>query len=185
MSRSRSRSKSDQPAGTGRSSPLGLVVSAEPTELLSGVAILRSISSIRGRPGARSRVMSGLTGGHATNRDWRPLIRLPQNASALAYSQHSGRPAGTAKMTLAYAAERHLRLNVRGPLDYDDGAVPVKIVANIMHLLYVTGREESDLGLLLRWSYGSMFGLWHGLLRRRIPGRGSRRPSQGRLWPRR
>lgn len=77
--------------------------------------------------------------------------------------------AGTATMTLAYAAERRLRPNVRGPLDYDDSLVPGKIVASIMHLPYVTGREESDLGLLLRWSYGSMFGLWHGVLHRRIP----------------
>jgi hypothetical protein len=53
------------------------VVSAEPIELLSAVAISRSSSSISGRPGARSRVMSGLTGGHATNHDWRPPITSP------------------------------------------------------------------------------------------------------------
>jgi hypothetical protein len=35
-----------------------------------------------------------------------------------------------------------------------------------MHLPHVTDREEHDLGLLLRWSYGSAFGLWHGTLRR-------------------
>jgi hypothetical protein len=76
--------------------------------------------------------------------------------------------AGTATMTLAYAVERRLRPDARGPLDYDDSLVPGKIVASIMHLPDATGREENDLGLLLRWSYGSMFGLWHGLLRRRI-----------------
>jgi hypothetical protein len=75
-----------RPASRHRTVITGLVVTAEPIELLSGVAISRSIPSIRDSPGARSRVMSGLTGGHATNRDWRPLIRLPQNASALADS---------------------------------------------------------------------------------------------------
>ena len=37
-----------------------------------------------------------------------------------------------------------------------------------MHLPHVTAREDEDLGLLLRWTYGSAFGLWHGLLRRRV-----------------
>ena len=71
-------------------------------------------------------------------------------------------------MTLAYAAERRLRHNVRRPLDYDDSLVPGQIVAGIMHLPHVTNREEHELGLMLRWSYGSVFGLWHGLLRRRV-----------------
>jgi hypothetical protein len=37
-----------------------------------------------------------------------------------------------------------------------------------MHLGRVTDREDDELGLALRWSYGSAFGIWHGLLRRRI-----------------
>lgn len=76
--------------------------------------------------------------------------------------------AGTTAMTLAYESERRLRKQHRGPLDYDDSLVPGRIVANIMHLSGVTDREEEDLGLLLRWSYGSAFGIWHGLLRRRV-----------------
>lgn len=76
--------------------------------------------------------------------------------------------AGTATMTLAYAAERRLRPQVHAPLDYDDSLVPGEIVAGIMHLPAVTNREENELGLALRWSYGSIFGIWHGLLRRRI-----------------
>ena len=76
--------------------------------------------------------------------------------------------AGTAAMTLAYATERRLRRNHRGPLDYDDSLVPGQIVASIMHLGHVTDREENELGLGLRWSYGSVFGIWHGLLRRRF-----------------
>jgi hypothetical protein len=76
--------------------------------------------------------------------------------------------AGTATLTLAYAVEHRLRPRVRGPLDYDDSLVPGKIVASVMHLPHVTAREEDELGLALRWGYGSAFGLWHGLLRRRF-----------------
>ncbi|MFZ0382239.1 MAG: hypothetical protein WCD11_13335 [Solirubrobacteraceae bacterium] len=76
--------------------------------------------------------------------------------------------AGTAALTLSYAAERRLRPRHRGPLDYDDSLVPGQIVASIMHLPHVTGREDEDLGLALRWGYGSAFGLWHGFLQRRI-----------------
>jgi uncharacterized membrane protein YagU involved in acid resistance len=71
-------------------------------------------------------------------------------------------------MTLAYTAERRIRRRRRGPLDYDDSLVPGKIVASILHLHQVTAREDEDLGLLLRWCYGSAFGIWHGLLHRRI-----------------
>jgi hypothetical protein len=77
--------------------------------------------------------------------------------------------AGTATLTLAYALERRLRSNHRGPLDYDDSLVPGRIVASIMHLPHVTAREDRELGTLLRWSYGSAFGLWHGALRRVMP----------------
>ncbi len=76
--------------------------------------------------------------------------------------------AGTAALSLAYKLEHRLRPRVRGPLDYDDSLVPGEIVANILHLPHVTGREENELGLALRWSYGSAFGLWHGILRRRF-----------------
>jgi hypothetical protein len=73
--------------------------------------------------------------------------------------------AGTATMTLAYGTERRVRRGATGPLDYDDSLVPGQIVASIMHLPHVTAREDRELGLLLRWSYGSVFGLWHGALR--------------------
>jgi hypothetical protein len=76
--------------------------------------------------------------------------------------------AGTATMTLAYAAERRVR-HARGPLDYDDSLVPGRIVASVMHLPQVTDREDRELGLMLRWSYGSAFGMLHGALRRRVP----------------
>ena len=75
--------------------------------------------------------------------------------------------AGTAALTLAYAAERRVR-HRSGPLDYDDSLVPGQIVASVMHLPHVTARDEHDLGLVLRWSYGSVFGLLHGVLNRRV-----------------
>ena len=76
--------------------------------------------------------------------------------------------AGTTALTLAYATERRLRSRRSGPLDYDDSLVPGQIVASIMHLPHVTDREERDLGLTLRWTYGSAFGLMHGLLHRNL-----------------
>ena len=75
---------------------------------------------------------------------------------------------GTATMTAAYAIEHHVRTNVRGQLDYDDGLVPGRIVASVMHLGQVTHREEHELGTALRWSYGSAFGLLHGALYRSV-----------------
>jgi hypothetical protein len=77
--------------------------------------------------------------------------------------------AGTATMTLAYAAERRVRHRRSAPLDYDDSLVPGEIVASVMHLPHVTQRDERELGLLLRWSYGSAFGMFHGALRRFVP----------------
>ena len=76
--------------------------------------------------------------------------------------------AGTLALTLAYATERRVRRGHRGQLDYDDSLVPGQIVASVMHLPHVTGREENELGLALRWGYGSVFGLWHGILHGRF-----------------
>ena len=76
--------------------------------------------------------------------------------------------AGTAALTLSYAAERRLRRGHNGPLDYDDSLVPGQIVASIMRLPQATAGEIQQLGMALRWGYGSAFGLAHGLLRRRI-----------------
>jgi drug/metabolite transporter (DMT)-like permease len=74
--------------------------------------------------------------------------------------------AGTAAMTLAYATERRLRPDVEGPLDYDDSLVPGQIVGGVLHLPDVTPGEEYDLGMALRWGYGSAFGIYHGTLRK-------------------
>jgi hypothetical protein len=76
--------------------------------------------------------------------------------------------AGTAALTAAYAAERRVRRGHEGDLDYDDSLVPGQIVASVMHLPNVTARGDHELGLALRWGYGSAFGLFHGVLRRRV-----------------
>ena len=76
--------------------------------------------------------------------------------------------AGTAALSLAYVLERKLRPRHQGPLDYDDSLVPGQIVASVMHLGQVSGREDRELGTILRWGYGSAFGIWHGLLGRRF-----------------
>lgn len=77
--------------------------------------------------------------------------------------------AGTAAMTLAYRSEHRMRPSVSGSLDYDDSLVPGQIVASVLHLGSVTDRTDAELGELLKWGYGSAFGLWHGILRRRLP----------------
>jgi hypothetical protein len=75
--------------------------------------------------------------------------------------------AGTAALSAAYALEHRLR-HRRGSLDYDDSLVPGQIVVSILHLPAVSSSEKNELGLLLRCSYGSIFGLLHGILRRRM-----------------
>jgi len=93
---------------------------------------------------------------------------MSRRASWLVRSVLAG-TAGTAALTLAYETERRLRRNAPRELDYDDSLVPGQIVAAVMHLPHVTAREEHELGMLLRWGYGSAFGIWHGTLRRQLP----------------
>jgi hypothetical protein len=76
---------------------------------------------------------------------------------------------GTAVLSLAYRAERRLRHRHVGPLDYDDATVPGWIVLHDLHLRDAGSAEEAHAGLILRWVYGSAFGVAHNLLRRRLP----------------
>jgi hypothetical protein len=76
---------------------------------------------------------------------------------------------GTAALTLAYEGERRLRPSVQGQLDYDDSLVPGQIVASVLRMPAVTTRQEAELGTLLRWGYGSAFGMMHRALRRKLP----------------
>jgi hypothetical protein len=76
--------------------------------------------------------------------------------------------AGTAAMTAAYRLEHRVRRTTRD-LDYDDSEVPGEIVASILHLGDLAPIQDRRLGLALRWSYGSAFGAWHGILRSVMP----------------
>ena len=76
--------------------------------------------------------------------------------------------AGTAVLTLSYEAERRLLHSTRA-LDCDDSLVPGRIVAGILHLDNVTDTDRAMLGMALRRGYGSLFGLWHGVLRQAAP----------------
>ena len=79
------------------------------------------------------------------------------------------RTAGTAALTAAYKLEHRLRPGVKGPVDYDDSLVPGMIVAATSCTCPPSpeARKRSS-GLALRWSYGSVFCIWHGILRRRF-----------------
>jgi hypothetical protein len=71
-------------------------------------------------------------------------------------------------MTLAYALERELRPNRSGPLDYDDSSVPGEILASVLRRPDATFEEVRNLGMVVRWCYGSAFGICHGALRRSV-----------------
>ena len=93
-----------------------------------------------------------------TMRRARALVGSAAHGTRVAVRSVCAGAAGTAALTLAYAAERRLRPAHEGQLDYDDSLVPGQIVASVMHLPHVTAREDRDLGLALRWGYGSAFG---------------------------
>jgi hypothetical protein len=72
-------------------------------------------------------------------------------------------------MTLTYGLERKLRPNRRGPRDYDDSPVPPgQTLTRMMHVHDATSRQVCNLGMILRWGYGSAFGTCHGALRRPV-----------------
>ena len=95
--------------------------------------------------------------------------------------------AGTATMAAWYHVERRLRRGsytgvrtladgtpVEGlfsheGLDYDDSVVPGQIVASLLKLPEPTPRQAGVITLLLRWTYGSAFGIAHVWLRKRLP----------------
>lgn len=74
---------------------------------------------------------------------------------------------GTAAMTAAYKLEHRVRRTLTD-LDYDDSEVPGEIVAGFLRLGELTPIQDRRLGLALRWSYGSAFGVWHTILRSRL-----------------
>ena len=94
--------------------------------------------------------------------------------------------AGTAAMATWYHVERRVRRGrytgvttladgtpVEGlfsheGLDYDDSVVPGQIVASLLKLPEPTPRQAGAITLLLRWTYGSAFGIAHVWLRKRL-----------------
>src|SRR3982751_2237811 len=77
--------------------------------------------------------------------------------------------AGTAAMVLGYRVGHELRARVGRPLDYDDSLIPGQIVAKVLGMGEVDVASQAELRQALLWGYGSAFGLWHGILRRRLP----------------
>lgn len=75
--------------------------------------------------------------------------------------------AGTAMMTLSYAAEREVRKVVDRPLDYDDGPAPAEAVRRLFGLPPLSEEQSTRLKSLVLWGYGSAVGIGHALLLRR------------------
>src|ERR1700761_8747230 len=65
----------------------------------------------------------------------------------------------TTTMNASYWAERRIRRNVEGPLDYDDSNVPALVAAKILRQSDLSDKASFRLGLLVHWGYGSLFGL--------------------------
>lgn len=76
--------------------------------------------------------------------------------------------AGTAAMVAAYRLGHELRPDVDRPLDFDDSLVPGQIVAKVLGMGDVDEATQAELRQALLWGYGSAFGLWHGILRKRL-----------------
>jgi hypothetical protein len=62
-------------------------------------------------------------------------------------------------MNASYWAERRIRRNVEGPLDYDDSNVPVLVAAKILRQSDLSDQASFRLGLAVHWGYGSLFGV--------------------------
>jgi uncharacterized membrane protein YagU involved in acid resistance len=78
----------------------------------------------------------------------------------------------TTVMNASYWAERRIRRNVEGPLDYDDSNVPAQVAARLLRPV-VRNTELSDqasrwLGFAVHWGYGSLFGVSAVPLNRRF-----------------
>ena len=65
----------------------------------------------------------------------------------------------TTTMNASYWAERRIRRNVEGPLDYDDSNVPVLVAAKILRQSDLSDEASFRLGLAVHWGYGSLFGV--------------------------
>jgi hypothetical protein len=80
---------------------------------------------------------------------WRTLVRDGLIAGLVA----------TTAMNASYWAERKIRRNVEGPLDYDDSNVPALVAAKILRQSDLSDEASFRLGLAVHWGYGSLFGV--------------------------
>ncbi len=95
---------------------------------------------------------------------WRTLVRDGLLAGLVA----------TTAMNASYWAERRIRRNVDGPLDYDDSNVPALVAAKILRQSDLSDQASFRLGLAVHWGYGSLFGAALVPLYRRLgPARGT------------
>jgi hypothetical protein len=82
--------------------------------------------------------------------------------------------AATTTMNASYWAERRIRRNVEGPLDFDDSNVPALVAAKLLGQPDPSDNTSRWLGLAVHWGYGSLFGLGAvPLVRRFGPVRGT------------
>jgi uncharacterized membrane protein YagU involved in acid resistance len=65
----------------------------------------------------------------------------------------------TTTMNASYWAERRIRRNVEGPLDFDDSNVPALVAAKILRQSDLSDDASRWLGFAVHWGYGSLFGL--------------------------
>jgi len=86
--------------------------------------------------------------------------------------------AATTAMNASCWAERRIRRNVDGPLDYDDSNVPALVAARILGQSDLSDDASFRLGLAVHWGYGSLFGVALVPLRRRL----GPAPAAGLYW---
>lgn len=76
--------------------------------------------------------------------------------------------AGTTAMTATTWCERRLRPGLDHPVDFDVSGAPVQAASRVLHLSPRTAAERRALFALVHWGYGSLVGVAHTALRRRL-----------------
>jgi hypothetical protein len=74
--------------------------------------------------------------------------------------------AGTTAMTATLTAEKWMRRNVAGPVDYDASPHVVTAASTALRWTPRTPRQERALFVAVHWGYGSAVGIGYEVLRR-------------------